>query len=58
MVYVFNIGTNVVLCLTCDGSKLTNVETGAVAELQHGESVDWLLNSWGATDVERYEYFK
>lgn len=54
MVYVFNIGTNVV-CLTCEGSKLTNVETGAVAELQHGESIDWLLKSWGATDVSKYE---
>jgi len=55
MIYVFNLGTNVV-CLTCEGSKLTNVETGAVAELQHGESIDWLLNSWGASNVEKYEY--
>lgn len=55
MIYVFNIGTNVV-CLTCEGSKLTNVETGAAVTLQHGESVEWLLNSWGATDVEKYEY--
>ena len=54
MIYVFNLGTNVV-CLTCEGSKLTNVETGAEVTLQHGESIDWLLNSWGATDVSKYK---
>lgn len=54
MIYVFNLGTNVV-CLTCEGSTLTNVETGAAVTLQNGESIDWLLNSWGATDVSKYE---
>lgn len=55
MIYVFNLGTNVV-CLTCEGSMLTNVETGAAVTLQRGESVDWLLNSWGAEDIQKYEY--
>ncbi len=57
MIYVFNLGTNVV-CLTVEGKTVRNVETGAVAELQHGESMDWLLASWGATEVNKYEYSK
>lgn len=55
MVYVFNIGAQVV-CLTYEGNTLTNVETGAQCSLKHGESIDWLLQSWGASDVQSYEY--
>lgn len=57
MVYVFNIGTNVV-CITCEENTITNVETDAKVTLNNGESIDWLLHSWGAEDIQSYEYTK